>query len=70
MTDTNRDFSPAEYVRIHEANCQIQFPTADEQNFRIAMMKHIARKIGLAELKTAVLTGTGQGVQRPKGGEK
>lgn len=65
MTDTNRDFSPAEIVRIHEANCQLEFVGAEEQNFRVAMMKFIARKLGLADLKGATITGNGTGVQRP-----
>jgi len=64
--NTERDFTPAELVRIHEANCQIQFASADEQNFRIAMMKHLGRRLGLAELRALAITGPGVGVQRPK----
>jgi len=64
--NTERDFTPAELVRIHEANCEIQFATAEEQNFRLAMMKHIARRLGLAELRTATVAGPGLGVPRPK----
>lgn len=62
----NRGFSPAELVRIHEGNCKIDFPNAEEQNFRIAIMKHLGRKLGLAELKGTTITGTGSGVSRPK----
>jgi hypothetical protein len=64
--NTERDFTPAELVRIHEANCEIDFATAEEQNFRIAMMKFIGRRLGLAELRTASLAGPGLGVPRPK----
>jgi hypothetical protein len=64
--NTERDFTPAELVRIHEANCQIDFATADEQNFRLAFMKHLARKLDLAELRPFAITGPGAGVPRPK----
>ena len=70
MTDPNRDFTPAEIVRIHEANCQLEFVDPQEQNFRIAMMKFIARKLGLPELKGAAVTGSATGVQRPNQKEK
>ncbi len=33
----------AQLVRIHQANCQIVYPTRDEANFRVAVMK----KLGL-----------------------
>ncbi len=69
MIDPNRDFTPAEIVRIHEANCQLEFLGPEEQNFRLAMMKHIARKLGLAELRGSAVTGPGTGVSRPKGKE-
>ena len=64
--DPNRDFTPAEIVRIHEANCNLEFVGPDEQNFRVAMMKYIGRRLNLAELKGAAITGTGTGVARPK----
>lgn len=69
MIDPNRDFTPSEIVRIHEANCQLEFLGPDEQNFRLAMMKHIARKLGLAELRGSTVTGPGTGVARPKSKE-
>jgi hypothetical protein len=69
MIDPNRDFTPAEIVRIHEANCQLEFLGPEEQNFRLAMMKHIARKLGLAELRGSTVAGPGTGVSRPKGKE-
>lgn len=53
--NTDRDFTPAELVRLHEANCQIEFATVDEQRFRLALMKFLGRRLGLAELRTATL---------------
>lgn len=47
----------AQLVRIHEANCQIQYPTPAEANFRLAIMKALAAEYGLKELRTAALTG-------------
>ena len=41
----------AQLVRIHEANCAILFPTRDENGFRLAIMKRIARDLGLRELR-------------------
>ena len=64
--DPNRDFTPAEIVRIHEANCNLEYASQEEQNFRQAMMRFIARKLSLAELKNSTVTGTGTGVPRPK----
>ena len=49
--------SRAQLVRIHEANCQIEFPTPDEANFRIAIMKQLGREFGLKELRAATVTG-------------
>lgn len=51
-------------VRIHEANCQIDFPTEIEHNFRIAIMKRMAKDLGLAELKGHTITGPGKGINR------
>ena len=64
--NTERDFTPAELVRIHEANCAIQFATAEEQNFRLAIMKYIGRRLSLVELRSLAITGPGLGVSRPK----
>jgi len=55
--DIHRDFTPAEIVRLHEANCEIPFAGPEEQNFRIALMKYIGRRLGLAELRSVTLTG-------------
>jgi len=63
--DTERGFTPAELVRIHEANCAVDYASDEEQNFRIAIMKHIARRLNLVELRATTITGPGRGVQRP-----
>lgn len=63
--DTTRGFTPAEIVRIHEANCAIDFATGEEQNFRVGWMRLIAQRAGMRELKTAAIIGTGTGVPRP-----
>jgi len=47
----------AQLVRIHEANCQIQYPTPLESNFRLAIMKKLATEYGLKELRAATLDG-------------
>jgi hypothetical protein len=47
----------AQLVRIHEANCAIEFPTPEEANFRIAIMKQLGREFGLKELRDAKVTG-------------
>lgn len=47
----------AQLVRIHEANCKIEFPTPEEANFRIAIMKQIGTAYGLRELRDKQITG-------------
>jgi len=49
----------AQLVRIHEANCQIEHPTPDEVNFRLAIMKKIASCYSLRELRTTAIAGPG-----------
>ena len=49
--------SRAQLVRIHEANCQIEFPTPDEANFRIAITKQLGREFSLKELRAVAVTG-------------
>jgi hypothetical protein len=46
----------AQLVRIHEANCQIEHPTPQEANFRIAIMKQLGREFGLKELRAVSIT--------------
>jgi hypothetical protein len=56
----------AQLVRIHEANCQIDHPSVDEANFRIAIMKKIGAQFGLKELRTAAIEGpVTQAAHRP-----
>lgn len=55
----------AQLVRIHESNCQMEYPDDLERNFRHATMKALAKELGFAELKQATITGNAKGVQRP-----
>lgn len=45
----------AQLVRIHEANCQLPFPTPEECNFRMAIMKKLAQELCLRELRASSL---------------
>ncbi len=54
----------AQLVRIHEANCGILFPTGDEVNFRLAIMKKLAQDLGLKELRSTTLEGPGKATRR------
>ena len=47
----------AQLVRIHEANCNIEHPTALELNFRVAIMKRLAGACDLRELRAATIDG-------------
>lgn len=47
----------AQLVRIHEANCKIEYPTADELNFRLAIMKKLGTGLGLKELRSMTIDG-------------
>ena len=47
----------SQLMRVHEANCKIEFPTSDEVNFRIAIMKQLGRDFALKEVRTAAITG-------------
>ncbi len=47
----------AQLVRVHEANCQIEFPTPDEANFRIAIMTQLGREFGLKEVRSTTVAG-------------
>jgi len=38
-------------VRLHEANCNILFPTPPENGFRIAVMLKLTRQFGLGQLR-------------------
>jgi predicted PP-loop superfamily ATPase len=61
----------AQLVRIHEANCKIEYPTPDEANFRLAIMKRIGLQFALKEVKAAVIEGPVVNTAgRPLRGEK
>jgi hypothetical protein len=47
----------AQLVRIHEANCKIDYPSPDEANFRIAIMKKLGGALGLRELRGLPIVG-------------
>ncbi len=47
----------AQLVRVHEANCNIEFPSPEEANFRIAVMKQLGREFGLKEVRVAAILG-------------
>ena len=47
----------AQLVRIHEANCKIEYPSKDEANFRLAIMKRIGLQFSLKELRLAQVDG-------------
>ena len=47
----------AQLVRIHEANCKIEYPTRDEANFRLAIMKRIGLQFALKEVRAVVVDG-------------
>ena len=53
-------------VRIHEANCAIDFPTEGELNFRYAVMKKLALQLGLKELVDKAITGPGRPTNPPR----
>jgi hypothetical protein len=47
----------AQLVRIHEANCKIDYPSKDELNFRLAIMKSLGTALGLAAMRKVEITG-------------
>lgn len=56
----------AQIVRIHEANCKIDYPTVDELNFRIAIIKRLGVSLGLKELRGTEIDGPATtGIPRP-----
>lgn len=68
MTATKEELQErAQLIRIHEANCEIEHPTVDEANFRIAIMKKIGKVFNLGELRPLAITGpVTTTTQRPK----
>jgi hypothetical protein len=60
MTSTKEQLQErAQLVRIHEANCNIQYPTPTEANFRLAIMKKLAAEYSLKELRATTIDGPG-----------
>jgi hypothetical protein len=47
----------AQLVRILEASCNIEYPTPQELNFRLAIMKKLAEAHRLRELRASTITG-------------
>jgi len=47
----------AQLVRIHEANCKIEYPNRDEANFRVAIMKRIGFQFALKEVRPVIIQG-------------
>ena len=61
----------AQLVRVHEANCEIEHPTAEELNFRLAIMKKLGECYSLKELRAKEITGpVTQTPPRPQPGRK
>ena len=60
----------AQLVRIHEANCKIEYPTRDEANFRIAIMKKLGLEFALKEVRPASIEGPVVEVPIRQGGVK
>jgi hypothetical protein len=56
----------AQLVRIHEANCQVMHPSADEAAFRLAIMKKLALELNLKELRGARLPEAATGAPNTK----
>jgi len=44
-------------VRQLEAACKAEYPTTDELNYRIALMKRLGLVFGLKEVRTMQITG-------------
>jgi hypothetical protein len=51
-------------VRILEAVCGIDYPTDEEHNFRLAIMKSLGLDLKLAEVRNVTITGPGGATRR------
>jgi hypothetical protein len=60
----------AQLVRIHEANCHIEYPTADEANFRLAIMKQLGLEFRLKEVRPATISGPVSATARRPAGNR
>ena len=47
----------AQLVRLYEASTQIEYPTVDELNFRIALMKRLAVGFAFREVRDLEIIG-------------
>lgn len=47
----------AQLVRTYEASCKIEFPTPDESNFRLAVMKALGVSFNLREVRDKEIAG-------------
>lgn len=47
----------AQMVRAFEAACKIEYPSDQERNFRIALMKKLGAEFGLREVRDKEITG-------------
>jgi hypothetical protein len=47
----------AQLVRVLEASCKIDYPTVDEANFRLAVMKRIGLAYRLRDMRAVDITG-------------
>ncbi len=67
MPATKEDLQErAQLVRELEAMCKIEYPTKDELNFRLALMKKLGSMHGLREMRDKEITGpANQDAARP-----
>lgn len=56
----------AQLIRAHEANCKIEHPTAEELNFRLAIMKKLGECFSLREMRTKEITGPVKAAPQPQ----
>jgi hypothetical protein len=54
---------------VAEANCGIDYPSEEEQRFRVAIMRRIGRELGLREVKDLRIDGDAPGRPRPPAGK-
>ena len=47
----------AQLTRLFEASCKIEYPTKDELNFRLALMKRLGVAFRMPEVKALSITG-------------
>ena len=57
----------AQLVRMYEASCAIHFPTPQDLNFRLAVMKKLGLEFNLKEMRAVEITGPNQPEAMPSG---